>query len=100
MNDEIGAGPVEAQSSSDDIGEKLIAAGWRQGCLLPALAHLVLFNPEINSQLRPRQRIKETLRQLPPSQTFPDTVSRHNINAKVTVLSISQDCDIARDGKT
>jgi hypothetical protein len=38
--------PLAEQSSSDNVGEALIQAGWRQGSLLPALAHLVLFDPE------------------------------------------------------
>lgn len=82
-------------SSSDNIGDDLIAQGWKQGSLLPALAHLVLFDPD--HPFAPALKKQATFQPVtPPAETprfaycglFPPPDYRQ--------VLISQTCDIAR----
>jgi hypothetical protein len=87
---------LEAPSSSDNIGEQLIEAGWRQGSLLPALAHLVLFHPD-----HPFSRTSKAQKSFQSIAVPVADVPRYAYGAVAAekgrqFVIISQTCDIAR----
>ncbi len=85
---------VDSLSTSANIGDRLIAAGWKQGSILPALSHVVL--------LKPGEPASPTSRQVPVTTNFAaDGATPHQIAIKPQhgkrFVVISQTCDIARD---
>lgn len=93
---------MDSVSSSDNIGEQLIAAGWRQGSLLPALSHAAIFLP--GSPASSTSRSVRTPTSVEPAPNEVESI-RHAVaiqpqRSAYRFVVISQTCDIARESDT